>query len=212
MTAIALTHFQRPFDLPPATPQKVSQTGPQTGLPARAGAPDHFSMSRDAAFVLLLNLLLADSDAAAPRNPGPLAIDTILLVDHAGRLQGAIVLLFPTARAEAQRDRRDEQQGERVRHPHRGAGHTHGAPPQRPAAQANPHAPQGWAFDKLPHEILGLDANETDVGKIDKAFRERARSAHPDKGGHQEAMQALVAARDFIKGRALGAAGGSAAN
>lgn len=52
-----------------------------------------------------------------------------------------------------------------------------------------------------PHEVLGVRPGATPE-EIDTAFRLKAKSAHPDAGGSAEAMQALVEARDKLKGAA----------
>lgn len=51
---------------------------------------------------------------------------------------------------------------------------------------------------KDPHEILGVRPEATPE-EIDAAFRQKAKSAHPDAGGSAEAMQALVEARDRLR-------------
>ena len=51
-----------------------------------------------------------------------------------------------------------------------------------------------------PHEVLGIRRAATQ-DEIDKAYRERAKTAHPDKpGGSVEAMQALTEAREKLRG------------
>lgn len=213
MSSLSAIHAQRPIDIPSPLPQ--------------AKSPDQrFSMSpQDAANALLMNLLIANlnANAFAPRAAAPLQINAIVLVDNAGRLSAAIVVLWPARDPEPEQKRRDDRQSERVRQhrhrpepahsappPHR-PDPTHSAPPpQKPAAPANPYAPDGWSYDRLPHEILGLSAGETDLAKIGKAFRAASLKAHPDKGGSQEAMQAVAAAREFMQAQAEQAAAGSA--
>ncbi|WP_422648588.1 J domain-containing protein [Cupriavidus sp. H18C1] len=226
MPFVSFIPAQRPIDIQPPLPQ--------------AKSPDQrYSMSpQDAADVLLMNLLFANlnANAFAPRAAAPLQINAIVLVDNAGRLSAAIVVLWPARDAEPEPQRRDDRQSERVRQqrhrpepahnappphgpesaysepPPHGPEFTHSAPPpQKPAAPANPYAPDGWSYDRLPHEILGLAAGETDLAKIGKAFRAASLKAHPDKGGSQEAMQAVAAAREFMQARAEEAAAGSAA-
>jgi hypothetical protein len=227
MPFVSFIPAQRPIDIQPSLPQ--------------AKSPDQrFSMSpQDAADVLLMNLLLANlnANAFAPRATAPLQINAIVLVDNAGRLSAAIVVLWPARDPEPEPRRRDDRQSERAkqqRHrpepthnappPHRpeptysapqprGPEFTHSAPPpQKPAAPANPYAPDGWSYDRLPHEILGLSAGETDLAKIGKAFRAASLKAHPDKGGSQEAMQAVAAAREFMQAQAEQATADSAAH
>ena len=215
MSSIFAIHAQRPFDIPSVLPQTKS-------------ADQRFSMSpQDAANALLMNLLLANLNvnAFAPRPAAPLQINAIVLVDQAGRLSAAIVVLWPARDPEPEPKRRDDRQSERAgqqRHrpepthsappPHRPEPSHSAPPPQRPTAPANPYAPDGWSYDRLPHEILGLNAGETDVAKIGKAFRAASLKAHPDKGGSQEAMQAVAAAREFMQAQAEQAAAGSAAH
>lgn len=45
-------------------------------------------------------------------------------------------------------------------------------------------------------EVLGLPPGPVTRPQIDAAYRERAQTAHPDRGGTAEAMAALTAARD----------------
>lgn len=202
MSSISSIHAQRPIDIPSIQPQ--------------AKSPDQrFSMSpQDAANALLMNLLLANLNvnAFAPRPAAPLQINAIVLVDQGGRLSAAIVVLWPARDPEPEPKRRDDRQSERARQQRHRPEPAHSAPPpQRPTAPVNPYAPDGWSHDRLPHEILGLNAGETDVAKIGKAFRAASLKAHPDKGGSQEAMQAVAAAREFMQAQAEQAAAGSAA-
>ncbi|QQE07945.1 hypothetical protein IC580_06560 [Cupriavidus sp. ISTL7] len=224
MSPIAI-HAQRPFDMP-VLPQ--------------AKSPDRrYAMSpQDAVNVLLMNLLIANltANAFAPRAAAPIQINAVVLVDNAGKLSAAIVVLWPARNPEPEPKQRDDRQSERARQqrhrpepshstsqPHRPEP-SHSAPPpqrpepsysapppQRPTTPVNPYAPDGWSYDRLPHEILGLNAGETDVAKIGKAFRAASLKAHPDKGGTQEAMQAVSAARDFMQAQAEQATAGSAA-
>ncbi|MCT9119187.1 hypothetical protein N6G02_23860 [Cupriavidus gilardii] len=237
MSPIAI-HAQRPFDMPSVLPQ--------------AKSPDRrYAMSpQDAVNVLLMNLLIANltANAFAPRAAAPIQINAVVLVDNAGKLSAAIVVLWPARNPEPEPKQRDDRQSERARQqrhrpepshstsqPHRPEpSHStsqpqrpepsHSAPPpqrpepsysapppQRPTTAVNPYAPDGWSYDRLPHEILGLNAGETDVAKIGKAFRAASLKAHPDKGGTQEAMQAVSAARDFMQAQAEQATAGSAA-
>ncbi|MCT9125022.1 J domain-containing protein [Cupriavidus gilardii] len=225
MSPIAI-HAQRPFDMPSVLPQ--------------AKSPDRrYAMSpQDAANVLLMNLLLANltANAFAPRASAPIQINAVVLVDNAGKLSAAIVVLWPARNPEPEPKQRDDRQSERARQqrhrpepshstsqpqrpepshsapPPSGPEPSYSAPPpQRPTTAVNPHAPDGWSYDRLPHEILGLNAGETDVAKIGKAFRAASLKAHPDKGGTQEAMQAVSAARDFMQAQAEQATAGSAA-
>ncbi|WP_064573656.1 J domain-containing protein [Cupriavidus gilardii] len=237
MSPIAI-HAQRPFDMPPVPPQ--------------AKSPDQrYAMSpQDAANVLLMNLLIANltANAFAPRASAPIHINAVVLIDNAGKLSAAIVVLWPAGNPEPQPKQRDERQSERARQqrhrpepshttpqpqrpepaysapPPQRSEPSHSAPPpqrpepshsapppQRPTTPVNPYAPDGWSHDRLPHEILGLNAGETDVAKIGKAFRAASLKAHPDKGGTQEAMQAVSAARDFMQAQAEQATPGSAA-
>ncbi|KAA0178614.1 hypothetical protein FX016_24025 [Cupriavidus gilardii] len=285
MPFVSFVPAQRPIDIPPPMPQ--------------AKSPDlRFSMSpEDAANALLMNLLLANlnANAFAPRRSAPLQINAIVLVDRAGRLSAAIVVLWPARNPEPEPTHRDDRQCERAKQQHHrpepaysapprqrpepahsapprhrpepaysappqgpeptygapppprpeptysappqgpeptygapppprpeptysappphGPESTHSAPPpQEPAASANPYAPDGWSYDRLPHEILGLNAGETDLAKIGKAFRAASLKAHPDKGGSQEAMQAVGAAREFMQAQAEQATAGSAAH
>ncbi len=225
MSPIAI-HAQRPFDMPPVLPQ--------------AKSPDQrYAMSpQDAANVLLMNLLIANltANAFAPRASVPIQINAVVLIDNAGKLSAAIVVLWPAGNPEPQPKQRDERQSERARQqrhrpepshttpqpqrpepaysappPQRPEPSHSAPPPQRPTTPVNPYAPDGWSHDRLPHEILGLNAGETDVAKIGKAFRAASLKAHPDKGGTQEAMQAVSAARDFMQAQAEQATAGSAA-
>ncbi len=249
MSPIAI-HAQRPFDMPPVLPQ--------------AKSPDQrYAMSpQDAANVLLMNLLIANltANAFAPRASAPIRINAVVLIDNAGKLSAAIVVLWPAGNPEPQPKQRDERQSERARQqrhrpepshttpqpqrpepaysapppqrpepshsapppqrpepshsappPQRPEPSHSAPPPQRPTTPVNPYAPDGWSHDRLPHEILGLNAGETDVAKIGKAFRAASLKAHPDKGGTQEAMQAVSAARDFMQAQAEQATAGSAA-
>jgi len=262
MPFVSFVPAQRPIDIPPPMPQ--------------AKSPDQrLSMSpEDAANALLMNLLLANlnANAFAPRRSAPLQINAIVLVDRAGRLSAAIVVLWPARNPEPEPTHRDDRQSERAKQQHHrpepaysapprqrpepahsapprhrpepaysappqgpeptygapppprpeptysappphGPESTHSAPPpQKPAASANPYAPDGWSYDRLPHEILGLNAGETDLAKIGKAFRAASLKAHPDKGGSQEAMQAVGAAREFMQAQAEQATAGSAAH
>ncbi len=203
MSSISAIHAQRPIDIP--------STLPQAKFPEQ-----QYSMSpQDAANALLMSLLLANLnvDTFAPRTVAPLQIHAIVLVDNAGRLSAAIVVLWPVRDPEPESKRRDDRQSERARQQRHRPEPTHSArPPQSPAAAVNPHAPDGWSFDRLPHEILGLNAGETDVAKIGKAFKAASLKAHPDKGGNQEAMQAVNAAREFMQAQAEQAMAGSAAH
>ncbi len=53
---------------------------------------------------------------------------------------------------------------------------------------------------RSPQEVLGVRPGSTQ-DEIDKAFREKAKTAHPDKpGGSVEAMQALTEAREKLRG------------
>jgi DnaJ domain len=54
---------------------------------------------------------------------------------------------------------------------------------------------------KSPHEVLGVRLGATPE-EIDAAYRQKAKSAHPDNGGSIEAMQALNEARGRLKGAA----------
>lgn len=213
MSPIAI-HAQRPFDMPSVLPQ--------------AKSPDRrYAMSpQDAVNVLLMNLLIANltANAFAPRAAAPIQINAVVLVDNAGKLSAAIVVLWPARSPEPEPKQRDDRQSERARQQRHRPEPSHSAPPpqrpepsysapppQRPTTPVNPHAPDGWSYDRLPHEILGLNAGETDVAKIGKAFRAASLKAHPDKGGTQEAMQAVSAARDFMQAQAEQATAGSAA-
>lgn len=51
---------------------------------------------------------------------------------------------------------------------------------------------------KNPHEILGVKPGASEA-EIDAAYREKAKTAHPDRGGSAEAMQELNAARQHAK-------------
>jgi hypothetical protein len=55
-------------------------------------------------------------------------------------------------------------------------------------ALPSPQQPQHW------YEILGVSRDATKE-EIEAAFRERAKTAHPDTGGSHEAMAALTGAR-----------------
>lgn len=46
------------------------------------------------------------------------------------------------------------------------------------------------------HSILGVSPTQVTKGGIEAAYRERAKVAHPDTGGSQQAMAELNAARD----------------
>lgn len=225
MSPIAI-HAQRPFDMPSVLPQAKS--------PVR-----RYAMSpQDAVNVLLMNLLIANltANAFAPRAAAPIQINAVVLVDNAGKLSAAIVVLWPARSPEPEPKQGDDRQSERARQqrhrpepshstsqphwpepshsappPQRPEPSYSAPPPQRPTTAVNPHAPDGWSYDRLPHEILGLNAGETDVAKIGKAFRAASLKAHPDKGGTQEAMQAVSAARDFMQAQAEQATAGSAA-
>lgn len=73
------------------------------------------------------------------------------------------------------------------------------------ASAADAHLkPKGWSFDKLPHEILGVSAGETDLGKIKRAYHKQAMQHHPDKVGKsgEEAFKAANAANEFLRGAA----------
>ena len=54
---------------------------------------------------------------------------------------------------------------------------------------------------KSPHEVLGVPPGASPE-EIDAAFRQKAKTAHPDNGGSVEAMQALNEARDRLRGGA----------
>ena len=54
---------------------------------------------------------------------------------------------------------------------------------------------------KSPHEILSVKPGAT-ADDIDAAYREKAKAAHPDRGGSAAAMQELNQARDALKGKA----------
>jgi hypothetical protein len=56
-----------------------------------------------------------------------------------------------------------------------------------------PEGAKGW------REVLGLTGSNVTIYCIDKAYREKAQAAHPDKGGNSEAMAALNRARDEAK-------------
>lgn len=45
-------------------------------------------------------------------------------------------------------------------------------------------------------QILGIKTMSTNRAEIEAAFRQKARTAHPDAGGNHEAMTRLTAARD----------------
>ena len=55
-----------------------------------------------------------------------------------------------------------------------------------------PEGAKGW------REVLGLTGTVT-LSEVDRAYREKAATAHPDKGGSAEAMQALNRARAEAK-------------
>lgn len=52
-----------------------------------------------------------------------------------------------------------------------------------------------------PHQILGVRPDAS-PDEVDAAFREKAKAAHPDKGGSDAAMARLNWARDAMKGKA----------
>ena len=52
-----------------------------------------------------------------------------------------------------------------------------------------------------PHQILGVRPDAT-WQEIEAAYREKAKSAHPDRGGTDAAMARLNYARDTLKGKA----------
>jgi hypothetical protein len=54
---------------------------------------------------------------------------------------------------------------------------------------AGSKAPRSWA------EVLGLDATRATKGAIEAAYRERAKTAHPDAGGSAQAMHELNRAK-----------------
>ena len=60
--------------------------------------------------------------------------------------------------------------------------------------------PPSKAMEK-PWEVLGVQPNATSE-KIDAAYREKAKKAHPDAGGSAAAMQELNEARAAMKGSA----------
>lgn len=201
MSSIVAVPAQRPFDMPPVMPQAKSRD-------------QRLSLSpQDAADALLMNLLLANLavNAFAPRTAAPLQINAIVLVDHAGRLSAAIVVLWPAQDSGPEPKRRDDRQSERARQQRHRPEPTHSAPPLQPTSAVNPYAPDGWSHDRPPHEILGLNPGETNEEKIARAYRAASLKAHPDKGGSQQAMQAVNAARDFMHAQAEQAAAGAAA-
>ena len=53
---------------------------------------------------------------------------------------------------------------------------------------------------KDPHEILGVRPGAS-AEEIDAAYRQKAKAAHPDKGGSPGAMEELNQARDALKRR-----------
>ncbi|NSX05461.1 J domain-containing protein [Cupriavidus gilardii] len=202
MSSLSAIPAQRPIDMPSAVPHAKS-SGERCSTPPQ-----------DAAVALLMSLVLANlnANAFASRTSAPLSINTIVLVDHAGRLSAAVVVLWPVRGPEPEPERRDDRQSERTRQQRNRPERARGTPPHRPTARINPYAPDGWSFDRLPHEILGLNAGETDMAKIARAFRAASLKAHPDKGGRPEQMQAVAAARDFMKAQAEQPNAGSAAH
>lgn len=52
---------------------------------------------------------------------------------------------------------------------------------------------------KSPHDILGVRPGATPE-EVDAAFRQKAKTAHPDTGGSAEAMQELNEARNKLRG------------
>ncbi len=56
-----------------------------------------------------------------------------------------------------------------------------------------------------PHEVLGLRPDAT-AEEVDAMYRLRAKSAHPDTGGSEDAMQELNEARDLALERIAGGA------
>jgi hypothetical protein len=55
--------------------------------------------------------------------------------------------------------------------------------------------------ERDPFEVLGV-RSDAPVGVAEAAYRELAKSAHPDMGGSTERMQALNAAIEAVRGRA----------
>jgi len=55
-------------------------------------------------------------------------------------------------------------------------------------ALPSPAAPKGW------REVIGVPAGEQDLAAVRAAYRRRAQSAHPDRGGSHEEMATLTAA------------------
>lgn len=202
MSSVSAIQAQRPIDMPSAAPQ------------AKSPGDRYSTPPQDAAVALLMCQLLANlnANAFASRTSASLSVNTIVLVDHAGRLSAAVVVLWPVRDPDREQERRDDRQSERTRQQRNRPDRAHGVPPHRPTARINPYAPDGWSFDRLPHEILGLNAGETDMAKIARAFRAASLKAHPDKGGRPEQMQAVAAAWDFMKDQAEHANAGPAAH
>jgi hypothetical protein len=69
-----------------------------------------------------------------------------------------------------------------------------------------PHWPADdmeWPHEERPHEILGIHWYSTEE-QINAAYKELAKTAHPDHGGSPEEMSRLNAARDFMLRRLKG--------
>jgi hypothetical protein len=65
------------------------------------------------------------------------------------------------------------------------------------AAPPPPFHEQEWPYRQQPWDVLGVARDATEE-EINNAFRERAKSAHPDIGGSHEEMSLLGEARMWM--------------